>query len=226
LVLSAAQDGCVKLWDIREPNSQQTMQSKAGPCRDVMWCPTNPYKYAVAFDSGVIQVWDVREQSNFELQLSSHHRDPVLTLAWHPVRENVLASGSRDKMIKIWNISETRSPMAEIQTIQSVARIKWRPFHSTQIASCSVLFDNRIHIWDYEAPYMPVASFIGHRDVVTGFVWGSGSGDELISCSKDSTARFFSVSEDAYLPQKHLKVGAVAWDGSNNIGFIDDHLKE
>jgi WD40 repeat protein len=224
IVLSASQDSSIKLWDIREASSKLTMQSKAGPSRDVMWMPTsNSFKFAAAFETGVVQIWDIRDPKNYEIQLTGNQRDPILTIAWHPTQENIIASGSRDKLIKVWNVQEnSRVPFAEIQTMQSLARVKWRPNHPTQLASCSMLFDNRIHIWDYKNPYIPVASFIGHTDVVTGFVWGSGSGEEIISCGKDSTVRFFGFNSDAYLPQKYLQLASVSWRAKNDLCFIND----
>ncbi len=55
-----------------------------------------------------------------------------------------------------------------VQTIASVARIRWRPQRKHQIASCALLLDFSISIWDIRRPFVPCAAFDEHKDVVTG----------------------------------------------------------
>jgi len=95
----------------------------------------------------------------------------VFTVDWHPEDRNMIASGGRDRMIKVWDLTNTSKPVATIQTISSVARIQWRPSHRNQIASSASLMDFNIHIWDMKRPYFPFASFTGHKDVATGIHW-------------------------------------------------------
>jgi WD40 repeat protein len=40
-----------------------------------------------------------------------------------------------------------------------------------QLASCAALLDSEAHVWDIRRPHVPVATFPGHRDVVTGLTW-------------------------------------------------------
>ena len=55
-----------------------------------------------------------------------------------------------------------------IQTIASVSKVKWRPTRKYHVASSSLVVDFTINVWDYRRPYVPFASFIEHKDVVTG----------------------------------------------------------
>jgi len=55
-----------------------------------------------------------------------------------------------------------------IQTIASVARIRWRPQRKFHIASCALLLDFNVNVWDVRRPYIPFAAFAEHKDVVTG----------------------------------------------------------
>lgn len=77
-----------------------------------------------------------------------------------------------------------------IQTIASVARIKWRPQRTTQIASSSLVVDFSIYIWDYNRPFVPFASFQEHKDVTTDFVWRDSESKRLISAGKDGKIEF------------------------------------
>lgn len=65
----------------------------------------------------------------------------------------------------------------------SVGRIKWRPQKTYHIASCALVIDSSIHVWDIRRPYIPHASFNDHKDITTGIAW-KGSPDVLLSTSK------------------------------------------
>lgn len=56
LLLSASQDGMIKLWDLREKNSRLTFAGKADAARDVQFNSNNAVEFAAAFDNGTIQV--------------------------------------------------------------------------------------------------------------------------------------------------------------------------
>ena len=60
--------------------------------------------------------------------------------------------------------------MYNVQTIASIARVRWRPQRRYQIASCALLVDFSISIWDIRRPYVPCAAFNEHKDVVTGTI--------------------------------------------------------
>lgn len=55
------------------------------------------------------------------------------------------------------------------------------------IASCALVIDSSIHIWDVRRPYIPYASFNDHKDITTGIAW-RGNPDVLLSTSKVTPA--------------------------------------
>lgn len=70
-----------------------------------------------------------------------------------------------------------------VTTMASVGRIKWRPQRMHHIASCALVIDSVIHVWDVRRPYIPHASFNDHKDITTGIAW-RGCPDVLLSTSK------------------------------------------
>lgn len=110
-----------------------------------------------------------------------------------------MATGSRDKTIKVWHIGTKPSLEYTIHTIAVVGRVKWRPEKTFHIASCALVVDYSVHIWDVRRPFIPYASFNEHTNVTTGIVFKSNDPNILLSTSKDSTIYKHSF-KDASLP--------------------------
>jgi WD40 repeat protein len=56
-LLSASQDGTMRLWDLRSHGSAKLVfEGKSESARDVMFNPVQPYEFAAAFENGTIQV--------------------------------------------------------------------------------------------------------------------------------------------------------------------------
>lgn len=79
-----------------------------------------------------------------------------------------------------------------IHTIASVGRIKWRPQKKYHIASCALVVDCSINVWDIRRPYIPFASFNEHKDIPTGVAWRSNP-QSFLSTSRVILFFFISV---------------------------------
>lgn len=92
-------------------------------------------------------------------------------------------------MVKVWDMTTHRAKeMHCVQTIASVARVKWRPECRHHLATCSMMVDHNIYVWDVRRPFVPAAMFEEHRDVTTGIAWRHPHDPSfLLSGSKDST---------------------------------------
>lgn len=130
----------------------------------------HPTKFAAAFENGIIQVWDMRKNLQPELKFTAH-KQLVLSIDWHPQHGNLLASGGRDRYVKVWDLTDLKQPKQTIQTIASVGRVAWRPNCDDHIATSASLMDNSIHVWDTQRPFIPVASMKGHTDIASGICW-------------------------------------------------------
>lgn len=98
----------------------------------------------------------------------SAHNGPCLTVDWHPTGRTV-ASGGRDKTIKVWDMgADNRRPLYTMRTMASVFRVQWRPGYDDEVASCALLTDQRIHIWDVRRPSIAKYAFDEHESTPTG----------------------------------------------------------
>lgn len=197
ILLSASQDSTIRLFDLREKASSVSVFSSTESVRDVKFNPFNCNAFASVSDNGCVHLWDMRKCDKFVQQFTAHS-GPIYCLDWHPTSQ-WLATGSRDKLIKVWNMSNAK-PQLEytIYTIAVVGRVRWRPDRKFQIASCSLVVDYSIYIWDVRRPFIPYASFNEHTNVTTDIAF-KGVPDTLISTSQDSTI-YKHVTKDAQHP--------------------------
>ncbi|ODQ50237.1 WD40 repeat-like protein [Saitoella complicata NRRL Y-17804] len=218
-MLSASQDGSMKLWDLRERGGARlTMLGKSEAVRDVRFNHANAVEFAAAFDNGTVQKWDIRQPRMYERKLSAHN-GLALSLDWHP-NGKFLVTGGRDKFIKVWDLSsDVRRPRNIITTMAPVARVAWRPGggkNRMEIASCALVSDNRIHVWDLRRPGVANRVLDEHENVVAGLLWRDEN--TLWSCSKDRTFRQYDVLM-APQPVDSLSHVAFGWSPLNEFGF-------
>lgn len=120
-------------------------------------------------------------------------------------------------MIKVWELSGKPQAFASIQTLASVARVNWRPGFRWQLSSCALLVDFNVCLWDLHRPYLPVATFGGHKDVTTKVAWRSSS--SFLSSSKDNSIIMHSF-RDAVFPADSANPVALSWSAKGDLSFI------
>ena len=103
------------------------------------------------------------------------HGKTIMKVAWHPTQPNILASGSRDHLVKIWNTLDWQQPSKVITNVEPVDRLKWVPSQSpspsTLLGVGSVLGDSSLSIWDIQAPFIPKYTFkTDSKNKITDFV--------------------------------------------------------
>ncbi|KAK6625139.1 hypothetical protein RUM43_005430 [Polyplax serrata] len=185
LLLSGSQDGTMKCFDLRTRQVLKTFYSNSESVRDVQFSPHHQHLFSSVSENGNVQLWDLRRSDKHYLQFTAHS-GPVFACDWHPEMQ-WLATASRDKTIKVWDLStKTQTMEFVIHTIASIGHIKWRPQRRFHIASCALVVDCSINIWDVRRPYIPFASFDQHKDVPTGVVW-RGQPAVFLSTSRDCT---------------------------------------
>ncbi|XP_025272917.1 GATOR2 complex protein WDR24 isoform X4 [Canis lupus baileyi] len=188
VLLSGSQDGFMKCFDLRRKDSVSTFSGQSESVRDVQFSIRDYFTFASTFENGNVQLWDIRRPDRCERMFTAHN-GPVFCCDWHPEDRGWLATGGRDKMVKVWDMTTHRAKEVHcVQTIASVARVKWRPECRHHLATCSMMVDHNIYVWDVRRPFVPAAMFEEHRDVTTGIAWRHPHDPSfLLSGSKDST---------------------------------------
>ncbi|KAJ8314741.1 hypothetical protein KUTeg_006891 [Tegillarca granosa] len=227
LLLSGSQDGSMKLFDMRSKTLNTTFSTGTTSIRDVQFCPARDsyFTFASADEGGNIQIWDLRRPDRFEKQFTAHS-GPVFCIDWHPEERHWFATAGRDKIIKVWDLSKVKSEtLYQIHNIAPVARIRWRPQRKYQIASCSLIIDCSVNIWDLRRPYVPFAAFIEHRDVTTGIVWRKEDPHIFYSVSKDSFL-YQHVFKDAIRPADKLIPSGLSMNLLGDVSYASENKLE
>ncbi|KAF9971334.1 WD repeat-containing protein 24 [Actinomortierella ambigua] len=195
LLLSASQDGTARLWDLRVRDRPGTvMETKADNVREVQFNPLSTTDMVAGYESGNIQRWDLRMAAVCEKKFVAH-TGFVTSLDFHP-GGRFLASGGRDKTIKVWDMEgEKRRELHTIPTIQYTTKIQWRPNKPYQIAAC-FKDEASFQLYDVRRPYVPLNILSHHEKDATAILWRDT--DIIWSVSKD---RHFASTNISRLPE-------------------------
>ncbi|KAK2006148.1 dynein regulator [Colletotrichum eremochloae] len=127
------------------------------------------------------------------------HREPITCIAFHPIF-SVLASGSEDCTVKVWDWELGELEKSVKGHTKAVTDVDFGgPREATLLASCSN--DLTIKLWDPSDDYKNIRTFSGHdhsvsavRFVPSGATGALGSSNLLVSASRDKTLRIWDVS--------------------------------
>ncbi|KAK7793188.1 hypothetical protein R5R35_012832 [Gryllus longicercus] len=214
-LISGSQDGTMKCFDLRTKEATRTFYSNTESVRDVQFSPHQHNAFAAVSENGNVQLWDLRRSDRCYHQFTAHS-GPVFACDWHP-EVPWIATASRDKTIKVWDLSVKPSLEYTIHTIASVGHIKWRPQRKYHIASCALVVDCSVNVWDVRRPYIPFAAFNEHKDVATGISW-RGNPHTFLSTSRDSTL-YHHVFQDASRPASKANPQGIGLNCRGDVAY-------
>ena len=148
-------------------------------------------------------VYTINERNSLE-----GHGDTVTSVSFSP-DGNMIASGSTDGMVIIWN-RDGRKIIDFKAHKKKITRLGFSP-NSQKILSASE--DKTLKLWSLEGK--EIASFKGHEDEITTFSF-SPEGQKVISGSKDETLKLWN------LDGKEIKTFRGHKESINSVSFSAD----
>jgi histone-binding protein RBBP4 len=115
---------------------------------DVQHHPVHSALIGTVSDDLTLQILDIREADTTKsVTKGGGHTDAVNALAFNPSSETVLATGSADKTIGIWDLRNLKYKLHVLEGHNdSVTSLSWHPFEEAVLGSSS--YDRRIIFWD------------------------------------------------------------------------------
>ncbi|KAH2348291.1 hypothetical protein KXW30_007922 [Aspergillus fumigatus] len=115
---SASSDGSVKVWDVRSKSRKPAVDVKVSntDVNVMSWSKQTFHLLATGADDGQWAVWDLRHWKPNASAPSSQikaspvaafdfHREPVTSIEWHPTDDSVVAVGSADNTVTLWDLA-------------------------------------------------------------------------------------------------------------------------
>lgn len=164
---------------------------------DSTFCAVNPKFLAIIVESaggGAFIVLPLNKVGRIAADhpLVGGHKGPVLDIAWCPHNDNVIASGSEDCVVKVWQIPDhgisrtLTEPVVDLLYHQRrVGLVLWHP--SAQNILLTAGSDNQVVLWNVGIGEV-LFHIDCHPDVVYSACW-NWDGSKLLTTCKDKKMR-------------------------------------
>lgn len=183
---------------------------------DSTFCAVNPKFLAIIVESAGGGAFIVLPHNKVGRIAADHalvggHKGPVLDIAWCPHNDNVIASGSEDCVVKVWQIPDgglsrtLTDPVVDLVYHQRrVGLVLWHPSALNVLLTAGS--DNLIVIWNVGTGEVLVRMEC-HPDTIYSACW-NWDGSQLVTTCKDKKIRILNPRSGEILNE------AIAHEGS------------
>ncbi|XP_028312366.1 diphthine methyltransferase [Gouania willdenowi] len=173
-------------------------------------------------DDCKLKGWDLRVAPSSPTFTSKRHSMGVCSIHSSPHREHLLATGSYDEHVLLWDGRNMKRPLSDSHVGGGVWRLKWHPSHPGLLLAACMHNDFHIlhctHSQDVIGATCPVvASYILHNSLAYGADWSRLSLEEVALPSPP-------VQQTAALSESsgHLRIQYESPTGSFDTSLEDD----
>ncbi|KAL1061488.1 hypothetical protein V6Z11_D13G015200 [Gossypium hirsutum] len=182
-----------------------------GVVEDVAWHLRHEYLFGSVGDDQYLLIWDLRAPSVTKpIQSVVAHQSEVNCLAFNPFNEWVVATGSTDKTVKLFDLRKISTALHTFDSHkEEVFQVGWNPKNETILASCCL--GRRLMVWDLsrideeqtpedaeDGP--PELLFIhgGHTSKISDFSWNPCEDWVIASVAEDNILQIWQMAENIY----------------------------
>ncbi|KAI7887334.1 WD40 repeat-like protein [Lichtheimia hyalospora FSU 10163] len=215
-VLSGGFDGLICEWDIGAASKEKrTLQASRKYCghtagvEDIAWNWRHDSIFASAGDDRQMMIWDTRDEAGGKaIHNVRAHAAEVNCISFSPGSEWILATGSSDKTVALWDL---RNLKAKIHVMEhhkeEVYHLAWSPHHETILATAGS--DRQVLVWDVarigddksisgEGPPELLFVHAGHVGGIADFGWNPAEPWSLASADEDNTLHVWQMARTIY----------------------------
>jgi len=217
-LLSASDDHTICLWNInantqsaRNLDAMMVFTGHTAVVEDVAWHLLHDSMFGSVGDDKKLMLWDTRSSTpNKPSQIIEAHSAEVNCLSFNPYSEFILATGSADKTVALWDLRNTKMKLHSFESHKDeIFQVQWSPQNETILASSGT--DRRLNVWDLskigeeqsaddieDGP--PELLFIhgGHTAKISDFSWNPNEAWIICSVSEDNIMQVWQMAENIY----------------------------
>ncbi|KAF8986238.1 CCR4-Not complex caf1 ribonuclease subunit Caf1 [Entomortierella lignicola] len=217
-LISASEDTTVCHWDINAATKDKKVldayriyRGHTAVVEDVAWHALHDSLFASVGDDQRMLIWDTRSTSSDKPVHNIHaHAAEVNCVAFSPSSEFILATGSGDRTVGLWDLRNLRLKLHSFESHQDeILQLAWSPHNETILASAGG--DRRINIWDLsrigeeqtaedaeDGP--PELLFVhgGHTNKVSDFSWNMNEPWVIASTAEDNICQVWQMASNIY----------------------------
>ena len=157
LLLSGSYDRTIVATDMRAPGSTAPRWGVESDVEQVRWDPHNDQQFYVSTESGVLHCFDTRsipsapERSKATWRLQAHD-SPLSSFSINPAISGFIATGSSDRTIKLWNVSEdSKGPSMVVSRdldVGKVFSVNFAPDNEVAFRLAAAGSKGALQVWD------------------------------------------------------------------------------
>ncbi|KAG2448617.1 hypothetical protein HYH02_006506 [Chlamydomonas schloesseri] len=122
VLLTGSFDRSVCLADARTPQGDPARWKVSADVEALAWNPHDPTCFLVSCEDGVVAQYDARKgKGSAPLFRLSAHDKPTCSLSFCPAVRGLLATGSTDKKVKLWDVSNNTPQLVCAQDLNTGA---------------------------------------------------------------------------------------------------------
>ncbi|KAI5613054.1 diphthine methyltransferase isoform X2 [Silurus asotus] len=227
-VLTSDSTGSLTVLSLAEDNLSAVAQWKAHDFE--AWISAFSYWDTQLVYSGgddcKLKGWDLRMAPSSPTFTSKRHTMGVCSIHSNPHREHILATGSYDENVLLWDERNMRQPLSETPAGGGVWRLKWHPVHEhLLLAAC---MHNDFHVLHCQqatdgngGPCPILASYILHNSLAYGADWSRLplTGPPPSSPPPKATPASITLEE----PKSHLRIQYESPTASFDTSLEDEY---
>lgn len=196
--------GAIRLWAASQKSHKSVHKVGVTGVRCVKGFESRPSLFLIGFKDGALGLFDIRKRK-LVWQTEAGHAETIFDAKFKPSCSTILATGSFDGYVKIWDLTTMRITHTlshhvkrpterEAEDAKVVYSVSWAPGEDSRLATSNAA--GEVIIWDYVKNKVLSRVQPGGYGQMSRVEWNQGR-KELLACgASDSKAYVIKLAGD------------------------------